>query len=126
MQNYLTLNQVCCSECKNNTLKREILLGPILCLDVEYFFSNISGNNFKCSLLDIPIQLILNSKKYELVGAIRYTPNHYIAYSRDKNNVWDCRDDLTHTNFLPVIVPPNLLNEKLLFSLFFYVLSENI
>ena len=120
-----------CGSCLGYGCRQITHLGEYLCLDVELYFVN-SGQRtypkgaverqeaYECRILDIPITLNDQSRKYELVGVAEHTPGHYIAHCRSRNNLWDKSDNMNVRGTRKQLTEEQL-NENRQFAFFFYV-----
>ena len=83
-----------CNLCGQNTKKIQHKFQNVIIIDVEYIF--IEAMNQKKKIADVsrtPKSVYLHSQKYDIMGLVEFTRNHYIAHSYI-NGSWIVKDDL--------------------------------
>lgn len=111
-----------CNLCYN--LNRKV--GDFICVNVEqYFRPDVAPGRkqYECSVKDIPVEILVQNKKFVLVGAIEYASHHYITYCRNLKNIWDKRNDTNGPYYVIDSLKQKELKQKRKFSLFLYCRS---
>lgn len=107
------------------------MLGPLLVLDVSFQFRTSNRGTRQpikmCSLREIPLSLELQSKKYQVAGAIAHVHgNHFVPYCKSPDGPWDRRDDLAMNNVIKVLNDNECDEKNLVLTCLIYVLENEV
>ena len=109
-----------CNLCGQDTIIKKHQFKNVLIIDLEYIF--IDAMSKKLKILDVsntPKVLDIDGKKYEIVGLVEFTPNHYIAHCY-VNGSWIVKNDLSTS----AEVKPNLSDDVKICFIIYAVCNE--
>ncbi|XP_043287551.1 uncharacterized protein [Venturia canescens] len=83
----------------NASMTRTSRLGIHLFIDMDVRNNPSDKYGMRCKLFDIPVSLNFkdvegNDVQYRLIGAIKFTPGHFTAYSFRNTTNWEHYDDM--------------------------------